>query len=301
MGFSLDNNYIESHLINVTEFISVYIDEIFDLKQRKNDIKIDLNNNTKSLARLKQVLEEFRAHKEKFKDQISEPELNQICISYNDAFHNSETNQTTKSSIFFDNGIRSDQINLEMSNGFDNAITIFQEKSYNKIAQLGLSNTKGLELKDLYISIIDKTLNKKISHTRVSLLDVFAGLNPENLKVQIVPPVYLQLEFSCNDNNHFFGGCQKDDLEIKFEFRITLEMRYGLIQKLINHLIRSNEVLQNVKDDINKKLSRYILLFEEYSFFSEYEELNLQKHQVGCIGCGKVENIGCGIEKCILF
>lgn len=78
-----------------------------------------------------------------------------------------------------------------MSNGYDNAITIFQEKSYNKVAQLSLSNTKGLELKDLYISIINKTLNKKISQTRVSLLDVFAGLNPENLKVQIVPPVYL--------------------------------------------------------------------------------------------------------------
>jgi len=78
-------------------------------------------------------------------------------------------------------------------------------------------------------------------------------------------------------------------------------MRYSLIQKLINHLIRSNEVLQNVKDDINKKLSRYILLFEEYSFFSEYEELNLQKQQVGCIGCGKREDIGCGIEKCNLF
>jgi len=68
-------------------------------------------------------------------------------------------------------------------------------------------------------------------------MEIFSGLNPENLKFQIIPPVYLILEFQfLGDEKVVFategkGNLEQDDLEMKFEFRLSYEQRKSMVSK----------------------------------------------------------------------
>lgn len=93
------------------------------------------------------------------------------------------------------------------------------------------------DVKDIFITILDRQRNKKISQNKIPIMEIFSGLNPENLKFQIIPPVYLILEFQLiGDESLIFaaekgGTLKKDDLEMKFEFRLSYDQRKSMVSK----------------------------------------------------------------------
>jgi hypothetical protein len=163
-------------------------------------------------------------------------------------------------------------------------------------------------VKDIFITVKDRQRNKKISQNKIPIMEIFSGLNPENLKFQIIPPVYLILEFQfIGDESNYFvtekgANLQKDDLEMKFEFRLSYDKRKSMVSKLILYIIRCNDKLYKNSEEIKHQAGVLRQVFDDYSLFEDDSYGGGVGSTFDLIRCGKDRGMdGCGMEQCRLF
>ena len=287
----LEENQIRNFEMEIKEFINCFIDELFYLKEKFNALKSELNQNLGALARFRAIGKEFNDN-EVLKNFISCEDINELRAAYNIKYIPMNSMEVHYTKI-----TENKDCVIEMTNGYCDAIQLRTEKSFEKIARVQLDNLydKSTDIKDISIHIRNLKTNDKIAKHRQPIYEIFYSINPENLKQQIIPPIYLILEFQFGKKSGL--AFDKDEIEIKFEFHLEFEQRKLMIKNTIAYQIRCNEKLSKSQEEIKHQLGVFYQVFEDYYLFEEYEKgIGLYKNDQDCLA-----HTGCGMEKCVIF